>query len=318
MSIDPDVILDRRRLKRKLGFWRVLAFLALVVAVFAGVAASGAFRGLGGPAGAHIARISITGVITPDRKLVELIDRVGRSSSVKGVVVAINSPGGVTSGGEMLYEALRKLSAKKPTVAQVDSLAASAGYMAALGADRIVARRSALTGSIGVLAQWGDVSELMAKVGVKLEEVKSTPLKAEPNPFKPTSPEARAMLDRVIQDTYAWFVGMVAERRGMSFDEAKALADGRVVTGQQAVALKLVDEVGGQDVAIAWLEREKGVQKNLRVRDWRPSSEWSFGERASESIARGVLAALGIDQLVEGRLQLDGLRSVWHPSHSEN
>ena len=133
--------------------------------------------------------MTIKGLITPDRTRVEMFDKIARSDAVKGVIIDIDSPGGATSGGEELYTSLRKLSAAKPTVAYVGTLAASAGYMTALGTDHIVARRSALTGSIGVLVQWPDVTRLMDTVGVKLEEVKSSPMKAEPNPFKTPTPE---------------------------------------------------------------------------------------------------------------------------------
>jgi protease-4 len=184
--LDPDVVADRRRLKRKLGLWRTLAFVFAVAAILAVAARLGGLGDLVDKARPHIARLTIQGVMLPDRKLLETVDKLATTDAVKGVIVSIDSPGGATSAGEGLYTALRKLAEKKPTVTHVGSLAASAGYLAALGTDHIVARRSALTGSIGVLVQWGDVSRLMETVGVKFEEVKSSPMKAEPTPFKPT------------------------------------------------------------------------------------------------------------------------------------
>lgn len=318
MSLDADVILDRRLLKRKLGFWRIAAFLAVAVAAIVGLAEAGAVKSFFERSSPHVARISISGFIRPDRKFDEMLERIGKSDQVKGVIVEINSPGGATSGGEALYEALRKLAAKKPTVAHVDSLAASAAYMAALGTDQIVVRRSALTGSIGVLAQWADVSELMGKVGVKLEEVKSSPLKAEPNPFKPTSPEAKASLDSMIRDSYGWFVSLVAERRGLSAEAARVVGDGRVFTGQQALDAKLVDQLGGPEVAVKWLETAKGVAKDLPIRDWKPRDDrgaFSIAESLAEAGTRGLAAAVGIE--LDALPQLDGLRSVWHPRMEE-
>jgi protease-4 len=318
--LDPDVVADRRRLKRKLGVWRTLAFVLTVVAILAVAARLGGIGDLVDKARPHIARLTIQGVMLPDRKLLETVEKLTTTDAVKGVIVSIDSPGGATSAGEGLHTALRKLAAKKPTVAHVGSLAASAGYLAAIGTDHIVARRTALTGSIGVLVQWGDVSDLMKTVGVKLEEVKSTPLKAEPTPFKPTSPEARAMLDKVVKDTYAWFVGLVAERRGLSADKATELADGRVVTGAQALDLKLVDELGEESVAVAWLE-SKGVEKDLKIRDWKPEKklgDWPLAESVAAALVRGIVSGLGLESGVESMRSLDGLQSRWHLGPGEN
>lgn len=312
MLLDPDAIADRRRLKRRLGFWRIAAIVLAVVAV---AALAARFGGVGpSTAQPHVARISIKGMMLPDRPLIAMIDEITRSEAVKGVIVDIDSPGGATSAGEALYEGLRRLSVKKPTASWVGSLAASAGYMTALGTDRIVARRTALTGSIGVLAQWGDVSELMKMVGVKLEEVKSSPMKAEPTPFKPTSPEARAMLDRAIRDTYDWFVGLVADRRGLSRDKALELADGRVVTGHQALDLKLIDAIGEESVAVEWLQ-SKGVPAGLPIVDWkpkRPDTPFPWVQSAAEAATAGITAALGLDGEIAAMRSLDGLRSDWH------
>jgi len=318
--LDPDVVADRRRLKRRLSLWRALAFVLAVVALLAVAARLGGVGDLVDKARPHIARVTVKGILLDDRKLLETIDKLSTTDAVKGVIVAIDSPGGSTAAGEGLYTALRKLSDKKPTVAHVGSLAASAGYLTAIGTDHIVARRTALTGSIGVLVQWGDISKLMETVGVRLEEVKSSPMKAEPTPFKPTSPEARAMLDKVVKDTYGWFVGLVAERRGLAADKAKELADGRVVTGAQALDLKLVDEIGEESVAVAWLAT-KGVDKDLKIRDWKAEKklgDWPVAESVASALVRGTLSALGLESDVDTIRSLDGLQSRWHLGAGEN
>ena len=191
-----------------------------------------------------------------------------RPTRVKGVIVAINSTGGATAGGEALYEGLRKLAAKKPTVATIGTVGASAAYMAAIATDHIVARRTSITGSIGVLFDSPEVSELLDKLGVSVEEIKSAPLKAEPSPFKPASPEAKAVISGIVADTYDWFVDIVAERRDLARADALALADGRIFTGRQALAAKLIDEIGGEEAAIDWLAT-KGVDRKLPVKDWK-------------------------------------------------
>ena len=184
----------------------------------------------------------------------------------------INSPGGTTAGSEQLYDALVRLKAKKPVVVVVEGLAASGGYITAIAADHIVAKQSSLVGSIGVLFQFPNFTELMKTVGVKVEEVKSSPLKAAPNGFEPTSPEARAALDALVKDSYAWFRGLVKERRGMDDALLEKVADGRVFTGRQAVELKLIDQLGDEKTAVAWLVAEKKIKSDLPVRDFKLES----------------------------------------------
>ena len=149
------------------------------------------------------------------------------------------------------------------------SMAASGGYVAALGTDRIVALGNALVGSIGVLVQYPNFAKLLDTVGVKMEDVKSSPLKASPNWFEPTSPEARAALAALVGDSFTWFKALVKERRNMTSEQLDAVADGRVFTGRQGIELHLVDRLGGEREAIEWLEQEKNIPKGLPVRDWK-------------------------------------------------
>jgi protease-4 len=323
MSLDADYIVDRRRMRRKLTFWRVFAAL-LVVAAIIGVAAT-LSRRAAGFGGAYVARIKIQGLIRNDQDRVEALDRLGKSSA-KAVIVHIDSPGGTTAGSEQLYDALVRLKAKKPLVVVVDGLAASGGYITAIAADHIVAQQTSLVGSIGVLFQFPNFTELMKTVGVKVEEVKSSPLKAAPNGFEPTSPEARAALDALVKDTYAWFRGLVKERRGMDDALLEKVADGRVFTGRQAVDLKLIDQLGDEKTAVAWLVANKNVKSNLPVRDFKLSPR--FGDltflRTAASIALDAfglspvarrIEQAGFVQAVE-HLGLDGMLALWRPAAS--
>jgi protease IV len=202
MSLDSDVIVDRRRIRRKLTFWRVMAALIAIGAiVIVGLVATPGGRGTLTTAGS-IARVNIEGLIRSDQNRVEALERL-ENSQAAAVVVHINSPGGTTAGSEQLYDALSRLKAKKPLVVVVEGLAASGGYITAIAADHIVAKQSSLVGSIGVLFQIPNFAELMKTVGVKVEEVKSSPLKAAPNGYEPTSPEARAALESLVKDSYA-------------------------------------------------------------------------------------------------------------------
>src|SRR3569833_1847067 len=190
MSLDSDVIVDRRRLRRKLTFWRVAAVLVAIAALCdAGLVMSPRGTTALSTAGS-IARVNIEGLIRSDQERVEALERL-ENSPAAAVVVHINSPGGTTAGSEQLYDSLVRLKAKKPLVVVVEGLAASGGYITAIAADHIIAQQSSLVGSIGVLFQYPNVSELLKTIGVKVEEVKSSPLKAAPNGFEPTSPKTQ-------------------------------------------------------------------------------------------------------------------------------
>ncbi|QBR71715.1 signal peptide peptidase SppA [Beijerinckiaceae bacterium] len=312
-----DYLAERRLLRRKLSFWRIAAFAVFVLAVTAA-----GLRMLGSDTPSeftpHIARLAIEGVITGDRETLKLIKKIEDSKTAQAVLISIESPGGTTSGAERLYDAIRRLSAKKPTVAVVGSMAASGGYVAALGADKIVALGNALVGSIGVLVQYPNFGKLLETVGVKIEDVKSSPLKAVPNGYEPTTPEARAALASLVGDSFTWFKSLVKERRGMSDDQLQLVADGRVFTGRQGMELRLVDRLGGEREAVDWLEQEKNISKDLPVRDWKRSRTLerlgilSMSARAAEFLGLGGLSVL-LDRaanVAEERM-LDGLVSIW-------
>lgn len=315
-DIPADYLVDRRLLRRKLSFWRGAAFVTLAIAlVIAGfrIAAPGGASSFS----AQIARVTISGLITGDRGTLTLLRDVGRSRAA-AVILTINSPGGTTTGSEREYQAIRDLAAKKPVVAVVDDVAASGAYIAALGADHIVASGNSLVGSIGVLFQFPNFSKLLDTVGVQMEEVKSAPLKAAPNGFEPTSPDARAGLASLVADSYVWFKGLVQERRHLSDAELAAVSDGRVFTGRQGLPLKLVDALGGQREAIAWLENEKGVAKNLPVRDW--TQPRGFTGLGLLGLSSNIVGFLGFDSLADllrradqtrQTQSLDGLVSIW-------
>jgi protease-4 len=323
MSLDSDVIVDRRRIRRKLTFWRVIAALIAIAAIVTvGLIAAPGGRG-GLTAAGSIARINIEGLIRSDQERVEALEQLEKSQAA-AVVVHINSPGGTTAGSEQLYDALTRLKAKKPLVVVVEGLAASGGYITAIAADHIVAQQSSLVGSIGVLFQFPNFSELLKTVGVKVEEVKSSPLKAAPNGFEPTSPEARAALDSLVKDSYAWFRGLVKERRGMDDALLEKVSDGRVFTGRQAVELKLIDQLGDEKTAVAWLVAQKGIKADLPVRDYkltprfsdltflRTAAAFTFDALGLSAVARQI-EQTGVTQAA-GRLGLEGMLALWHPA----
>jgi protease-4 len=210
-------------------------------------------------------------------------------------------------------------------VVVVDGLAASGAYIAAMSADHIVALDTSLVGSIGVLFQYPNFTELLKTVGVNVESIKSSPLKAAPSGFEPTTPEARAAIAAIVSDSYAWFKDMVKDRRKLDDAELAKVSDGRVFTGRQAIGLKLVDALGNEKAALAWLEKEKNVPASTPVRDVPLSAR--FGELSFLHVAAWTFEAVGLRafahrieewgavQAIE-RLNLDGLLALWHPSAS--
>lgn len=317
MSVPTDYLLDRRRMRRKLGWWRMAALAALAIAALVGATR------LGGADSAdkltpHIARLSLQGMILGDKKTIELIKKIGDSSQAKALLLTIDSPGGTTTGSEKIYEELRRVNEKKPVVAVVGSMAASGAYIAALAGDAIVAQGNSLVGSIGVLFQYPNFYKLLDTVGVTVESVKSSPLKASPSGLEPTSPAARAAVESLVADSFAWFKGLVKERRRLDDAELAKVSDGRVFTARQGVPLKLVDVLGGEREAIDWLETKKGVAKKLPIREWKSKSSLErLGiVEATAAVARlagygSFAGALEQSARAEQAAGLDGLLAIW-------
>lgn len=318
--LEAETVVDRRRLRRKVTLWRVLA-VAFGLLLVGALSLSGDRMAGPGALLPHIARISVEGVITDDRKLQDVFDRVAKSNQVRAVIVDINSPGGTTTGGEALYDAIRRVAEKKPIVAVCGTLATSAAYMAAVATDRIFVYGNTITGSVGVIFQWAEVTQLLNTLGIKVEEVKSGPLKAVPNPFEPTDEKGRALAEEMVQESKVWFVDLVAKRRNIEPNSVPGLTDGRIYSGRQALTLKLVDEIGDEKAAKAWLQTKRDVAPGLSIVEWKPRREeggilsWLFGSIAS---ALGLPAERIVALLSENiaGLKLDGLVSLWHPAGS--
>jgi protease-4 len=317
MTQSTDYLIDRRRLRRKLGVWRIVAIGAVAAAILlvtnretgSGLSATKLVP--------HIARLSIEGVITGDKDTVDLIKKIG-DSQAKAVLLTIDSPGGTTEGAEKLYDEIRRLSQKKPVVAVVGTLAASGGYIAAIATDQIVSRGNSLVGSIGVLFQYPNFTKALDTVGVKVEEVKSSPLKAAPNGFEPTTEAARAALASLVSDSFTWFKDLVRERRKLDDAELATVSDGRIFTGRQGVPLKLVDQIGGEREAVEWLETNKGIAKKLPIRDWKKSRSlerldlFETAAGAARLLGFSSVAAI-LEQAAEHseKASLDGMIAIW-------
>lgn len=314
--MDSSAIADRRQLRRKLGFWRIVAVLLLIGLGFA------LYRFIAGDLpdtrGPQIARVTISGLIQDDPELLERLKKIRDNDQVKALIVSISSTGGTTYGGERIFKAIRAVAAKKPVVSDIRTVAASAGYMIATAGDDIVAGDTSITGSIGVIFQYPQVKDLLDKVGVSLDEIKSAPLKAEPSPFHPASEDAKNMIRNMVMDSYAWFVDIVADRRKLPREDVLKLADGSIFTGRQALQNKLIDTLGGEDEIRAYLETRK-VSKDLPVVDWKPedkgssfffwpgAASWLLNQFGYGDFVKGE----GLQKIMTEKLFLDGLLYVW-------
>jgi protease-4 len=300
MSLDPDALIDRRRLKRKMRWWQAATLVAVALAIIAFLQASDLLFERD-----KVARLRVAGLITEDHTRETLLANIAKDPSVRALIVHLDSPGGTVVGGEDLYRSLRVVGERKPVVTVMGTVAASAAYMTAVAGDRVFAREGTITGSIGVLFQTADITALLDKLGIKPEALKSGPLKAVPSPTEPLTDEARAATQALVLDLFEFFIDLVTERRPLDRTQVLQLADGRVYTGRQAVANGLVDAIGGETAARDWLAEAKDIPRDLPTVTVKPKSE-----RRGFSDA---LSSLTGKSLFSNALTLDGLLSVWHP-----
>ena len=298
--MELDWIIVRKKLKKQILFWRTFAVLAVIALI---IFQFGNFDTIKDKN--HIAVLNISNIITDNPKRSKALIKVANDDLIKALIVNIDSPGGTVVGGEALYLHLREVSSKKPVVAVISDLATSAGYMTAIAADKIFARQSSITGSIGVIIQTTDITVLLDKIGIKPEAIKSSPLKAQPSPLEPMSNKTRSATRLVVEDIFNMFIDMVSTRRNMNRQTVKKLADGRIYTGRQAVKNGLIDAIGGEKEALNWLSSAKNIDKHLPLKLLRFDEEESFIKKILDRFLGKILISDG--------LRLDGLVSLWHP-----
>lgn len=321
MTIDAETLIDRRRMRRRVTFWRVLALVIAAIAIVALVAQSSEI-GTGLARGSHIARVPIKGLITEDRKQLKLLKDIAEDDNVHAVLLDVNSPGGTTTGGEALFEAIRMVAKKKPVVAVFGTVAASAAYIVGLASDQIVARGNSITGSVGVIFQWAEVHELLGKLGVKMNEVKSGPLKASPSMFRPAEERSMQVAEEMVLESQKWFLSLVSKRRKLDPASVPGLTEGRIYSGRQALNHRLIDMIGGETEAVKWLEAKRNITPGLKIIDRKQKSDPTFGllGRALTGLfglGDSDFAKLNVIRSLDttfGGLSLDGLLSVWHPA----
>lgn len=303
MALNADTLLDRLYLKTQITRWRLLAIVFAVATVL--VATNRIGGGHSPIEKDFVARVTLDGIIGDDLDLYDLLDDVAENPKAKAVIVWLDTPGGSAVGGEEIFFKLRAIAEKKPVVAVMRSVSASAGYLIALGADHIVAREGTITGSIGVLIETAEVTELAEKLGITPIVVKSSHLKGSPSPLEKSTPEVEATIRAMIMDFYNRFVDIVADRRKLPRNKVLELADGRVYSGRSAVEYKLVDAIGGEDEAFAWLVENRQIKPSLEIRDIELDPQKDWIDAISQTLAGKFFQ--------KSSLGLDGLVSVWHP-----
>ncbi len=321
MSLDSDILIDRRRLKQRLTLWRVLAIVAVVCCAGLFVARTNRISGPFGLVQEQIARVTIKGFIGDNKARHDLLTKLSQERSVKAVIVAIDSPGGTTTGGEALYQDLRDLAQAKPVTAVFGTAATSAAYLAGIATDHIVARGNTITGSVGVIFQWAEVSDLLSKLGVKVDEIRSGVLKAKPSPFTATDDQTRQLTEELVKESQTWFNTLVVERRKLTEASLDDIKTGRIYTGRQALQIGLIDAIGDEREAIKWLTTDRNVRSGLKVVDWKPEPaplDGLFNVSAIDLISRlGLSSFFGSELSSELNIlkerPLQGLFSIWQP-----
>lgn len=206
-----------------------------------------------------VAVVTVKGQIQDSLDTVRTLDRLAANSGVRAVVLRVDSPGGGVAPSQEIYDAVVRVRGRKPIIASLGGVAASGGYYVASACDAIVADPGTLTGSIGVVMQMGNISELLKKVGLQGITLKAGKYKDIGSPLRDMTDEERRLLEGLLENVRGQFVAAVAKGRKMSIDEVRQLADGRVYSGEQAHDLRLVDELGGLRDAVDLAARRAGI-----------------------------------------------------------
>jgi protease-4 len=251
--------------------WLTGGLLFLVASGLVGILSGD--RGLS-PGDPHLARIDLEGPILEADPIVKLLDQARETRAVKGVLLRVDSPGGGVGASQAIYEAVRRLAGDKPVAVSMGAMAASGGYMAALGGDRVFALDSTLTGSIGVIMMSSGIYPLLDKIGIEPRIIKSGELKDAGTPLREMTEADRAYLQSMVDELHGQFVELVAEERGLKPGKAAELASGRVYSGRQARQNGLVDALGDRHAAEEWLRQAAGVGAEAPLKQLRPPRDW--------------------------------------------
>ena len=296
MSIEAEFFEQAKKRARRKGFLFALFLIAL--ALITVVILNSVFEY--DKKGPHIARIKIEGPIFDDFGLNRLIYKLASDQNVKAVIVHINSPGGSVVGAESTFVALSQLSEEKPSAAVLGETATSGGYLIAVATDQIISRSNTLTGSIGVVLQYPDLSKLLKNIGIDIKTLRSSDLKASINYFEKPTTKAIEEHKQVIDETFLWFKELVAQKRKLTDINLEKVSQGGIFTGRKAKELGLVDLIGGEREAVKYLEEKINI-KAIPLVDWVSNKE-------SSSLFDLIFREVDISNLRKNFLSNSGLR----------
>ena len=278
MSIEFELFDQAKRRARRRGFFAGVILVLVVIAVLL-LANTVSDLKRGDP---HIARVKVAGQIHDDNGLQNLFSRLKLNENVKAVIVHINSPGGSVVGAESIYVSLSKLSKTKPSVSVLGETAASGGYLIALATDFIVSRGNTLTGSVGVIVQYPNFSELLEKLGVSINTLKSADLKTSFNFFEDPTEKAIEKHKELVDETFVWFKNLIVTERNLSKVNLNKVLTGQLFTGRMALKIGMLDKIGGEEEAVKYLTSKYVEFDNLPIVDWSikkdNNSIWNFLE----------------------------------------
>ena len=272
MSLDWQILEENKKKWYRKGIWRgilISIILVITISLFLN------FNHLSSNF-SHIARISINGVIFDNSETIEIIDNLAKNDNVKSVIVRINSPGGSVVGSESLYVAINSLSQKKPVISLMGEIATSGGYIVALASNYILARKNTLTGSIGVIVENQNFSELSEKIGVSIDTTKSGKIKGGQNPLSPSDPLVKINNQKLVNYSFDWFISIIKKNRDINQSVIELVSDGRTLTGGMAMDLGLIDGIGSEKEALKYLEKKYPDFKGLPIIDIETPSQKSF------------------------------------------
>ena len=285
-NVWKDLLRRPFRKRHPIIFWGLILLLAVGIGLFGAALGSNGLMG-----GKRMALVSVSGPIMNVESTLEWIRKVERDPTVAGVLLRVDSPGGGAAASQELYNALTALAQKKPVAVSMGSLAASGGLMVSMAGTRVFANASTVTGSIGVRMDIPQLQGLMGKIGVGQETITTAPFKDAGSYMRPLNPDQREYFKKVLDDMHQQFVDIVAQGRHMEHARAAALASGKIFTGREAVQLGLVDELGGQEAALAWLSAQCGVPVEHKLLSRPKEDNWL--PRGLKTLLGGDLSALG-------------------------
>ena len=253
----------------------------------------------------HIAKITIDNIITHDSFRYKKLEELSKNKNTKAVIVFINSPGGTVVGGETLYKSIKNIAQQKPVVSVMGEVATSAAYMASLGSNYIFAQEGTITGSVGVLVLTSEITELVKKIGISTEVIKSGDLKSSPSPLEKMTPKAREEIEKIVKEISKNFINLVKIERKLDNNKTQLISDGRIFTGQSAIQIGLIDAIGNIKEAKEYLKTKYNITK-LPLLDFQIKKKETFIEKFLLHFTGNINA--------RKFLNLRGLISIWSPN----